>query len=71
MRETINKIIEEADNLNKLLNSDWKDQLGKTVKSRLEELISAWNGEDSEFTFEGAIYTEEDVEQATEALAKL
>lgn len=33
-----------------------------------ESLVSAWNGEDDKFIFEGEIYTESDVQEAMERI---
>ncbi len=40
-------------------------------KKLAQDLIENWNGEDFRFTFEGEIYTEDDVNEAMELLEQL
>lgn len=39
-------------------------------KEELEDFLSAWNGEDEVFCWDGDLYTEDDIHEAEELLAK-
>lgn len=74
MKKFAEELEKKAEALDVLLESDWRDMLGKdqdNIATRLEQLISAWNGDSPEFIFEGEVYTEADVNQASEVLEAL
>ena len=43
----------------------------KDFKYEMERFVSAWNGEEETFMFEGVIGTEEEVEKAKEIIRKI